>query len=327
MTDLELLLDPPGEWDRECRESGSLLYSTAFGRLLRDSLGATPLYAGTGDPVERFIVAIFSRGPFRIAYTGFPLSPALEQDHLLALTRALRALPRSTRPQLIRHSPSPFHHRGVVDETNHQPAATAIESAIEDLQTWNRRAAHASVRGDIKASENRGLKVYPATTARDAEYLYQAYRDTIRRHRGQLRYSRAYFEGILDLSTKEQGIHCTLAKVGGSYAGYVITADHRGTAYYLHGAYSPELTRYKPMAMLLSTAIEQAQSRGLRQFNFMTSPLSQPTLVRYKEKWGAVSRTQHRFDYILSRHYAQLFSMTQWVLTRTPGSLRRLAGL
>ena len=327
MADLELLLDPPDDWDRDCRESGSLLHSMEFGELLRNSLGATPLYVWSEDPAERFMVAVFSRGPFRIAYTGFPLSPSLEQDHLLALTNALQALPRSCRPQLIRHSPGPFHRRGITNETNQRPAAEAIESAIEDLQAWSRGAAHASVRGDIKAGEKRGLEICHATTARDAEYLYQAYQQTIRRHRGQLRYSEAYFEGLLELSGREQGLHCMLAKAGGSYAGYVITADHQGATYYLHGAYNPDLRRYKPMAMLLSTAIEQAQSRGLRQFNFMTSPVSQPTLVRYKEKWGAVSRTQYRFDYILSRHHARLFSMTQWVLTHTPASLRRLAGL
>ena len=49
--------------------------------------------------------------------------------------------------------------------------------------------------------------------------------------------------------------------------------------------------------------IRWAQAAGCESFNFMSSPPNQPSLVRYKEKWGGVTGVHRTYTMKLGVAY------------------------
>ena len=49
------------------------------------------------------------------------------------------------------------------------------------------------------------------------------------------------------------------------------------------------------------------QNQGMECFNFMASPVNQPSLIRYKEKWGGVTRQLRVYEIPLRRLNSLLF--------------------
>jgi lipid II:glycine glycyltransferase (peptidoglycan interpeptide bridge formation enzyme) len=190
------------------------------------------------------------------------------------------------------------------------PAVITPETAIPDLQDWGHHAVSTNIRRDLKKAAAAGLELVDAKGADDGARLYEIYAATIKRHRGSLRYNARYFSRLIDLASTRQDLRVITARKHGDIAGFLVLVMDTDTAYYLHGGTNFELPNYHSAPLLFETAIEAAKSRGLRCFNFMSSPADQPTLVQYKEKWGGITR-QHKTHVLALRPAYHLFKVAE----------------
>jgi lipid II:glycine glycyltransferase (peptidoglycan interpeptide bridge formation enzyme) len=100
-----------------------------------------------------------------------------------------------------------------------------------------------------------------------------------------------------------------MALEGSTIASFFIAARNTDTCYYIHGGSDMRFQSTRASDLLFSHAIQWAKSQGLQSFNFMSSPYKQKSLVFYKEKWGAETKTQYTYDVPINKVYASLFTI------------------
>ncbi len=290
---------PPG-WSNVCRDNDALFHSAEWLALLETSFGGSTMYTWDVSARRGAALSLFRAGPFRIAYLGFPnggtLAGALLDESLFESWRRSRT-PRP--PVAVRLPVSAFAHPVDLD----LPFVSVPETAIIDLSSWTIGSTTKDVQRDVKKAAQSVLELHDATGVDDAARMFDLYSATIRRHRGSLRYTKAYFENLVELARMNSRIRCMIAQHSDSLAGFTVVARHEGAGFYLHAGSWPSYRDHRPSAMLLNAAIEWARDSGCTRFNLMASPATQPTLVKYKEKWGAETRPHRTYTLALRPAY------------------------
>ncbi|MFQ5419253.1 MAG: GNAT family N-acetyltransferase [Anaerolineae bacterium] len=284
--------DPSPEWTAVCRERGSFFHIPAWQSVLSAAFGARACYGLTADDGEAVALTIFPLGPFRVAFAGFPAGGLVggrpfTAETAVSLSKA--AFPAAV--HMLRLVVSPFPE--LVDLPF--PFAETWETAVLDLPNWDEKRLSSAVRRNVRKAEKQGIIIVPAVSA-DAPVIFQLYRETVKRHGGSLRYNPGYFQALVKLAQETAVLRCWLAKKGEETAAFLVAAQEGDIVYYLHGAVNRIHQQARPGDLLFHRAIQWAKNQGAGQFNMMASPLSQPGLVRYKEKWGGVTARQRTYD-------------------------------
>ena len=301
MTVYSLSHNPPRWWDEACSSGRHLFGSTAWQNMLNDSFSARTVYAWDETRASGAAFTLFRAGPFNVAYQGFPLGSVLgEALDYQALIDTWRGDPGLRVPVCLRIPVSAF----APTEPPRCSFVETPETAIASLQDWEIRDASNNIRRDLKKARNSGLEFLESAGPDLADSVYALYRDTIRRHKGSLRYSRAYFNNLLRLSQAEPKLRVSVALDAGDVVAFNVAAIDGSGSYYLHGGINPEANAKRPGAPLMSAAIHWARDAGCESFNFMSSPADQPSLVQYKEKWGGETRAQRTYTLRLSAVYS-----------------------
>jgi hypothetical protein len=260
-----------------------------------------------------FLLTVFLAGPFRVGYLGFPaggtLGESLQSSHAKALREA--RLPMD----VLRVPVSAFGPRF---ETDRDPVATP-ETAVIDLSAWD-LAALPKLRRDLNKARRAPVQVVDLGGEGDWAPIYHLYCDTVTKHGGNLRYTPAYFAGLLRLAARSPLLRCMGALAQGSLAGFVVVALNSGTGYYLHGATAAEWRSTGVSDLLVYTALEWAREQGMECFNLMASPPAQAGLVRYKEKFGGTTQLHYSYEFPLHPVRAGVFR----IVSRAQGAYTRL---
>ncbi len=290
-----------------CEQEGSLFHSTDWQSLLAKGFGSETVYAWESNEKCGAAFTLFRAGPFRIAYLGFPFGGLIGD---LALGNdLLDGFGKETsiqQPVCIRIPASAFAKS--IDLS--LPSITTPETAILDLQAWGHHSVSTNVRRDIKKAVRSGLTLSDTHSAEDGVQIYKIYSDTISRHKGSLRYTQSYFSHLIELSATRPDIRVITARKSDQIAGFIVVVRHTDTAFYLHGGTYFPMRNQRPSALLFNEAISSAKSEGCRCFNLMSSPVSQSSLVQYKEKWGGVTRELPTYTLALRPTY-QLFNIAE----------------
>lgn len=278
--------DAPPEWwqDYANRHFGTF-DKPAWQGLLAESFGTRSHYYLDEDAGDGFTVSVFPIGPFSIGYVNFPVGGSLRGR---ALTQeSLRQLAHSPVCDVLRVPMSAFAPQAQLD----CPVAVVPETAIVDLAAWEPGRLSKSLRGNLRRAERVPLSIHAQVD--DADAIYALYRSRVRHHRGRVRYNREYFRGLVTLARLCPEIKISGARSeDGKLIAFLVTVRHRATANYLHGGFDPEYSAALPSDRLLFRAIIDAQTQSLQIFNLMASPPAQRSLVRFKEKWGAITKPQ-----------------------------------
>jgi hypothetical protein len=286
-----IISDTPSPlWLGRTAPSATLFNSPAWAQVLNKGFGATPLYISMPAEEVYFVITRFRAGPFSIGYVGFPaggtIGRPLAADDVVALARFLRTGRSSLdvlRIPVSAFGPVPSSLKGGV---------AAPETAIVELPGWNHHPP-SKVRRALRRAERQLFSTASTANPDDASELHRLYLSTIQRHRGAARYTEAYFRALLDLSGRDARLRCFIARDSGDVVGFVIAALEIGTAYYLHGSTHADWLNRHIADVLMTHTLAWAEETGAQRFNFMSSPVSQPGLVRFKEKFGGETR-QHR---------------------------------
>lgn len=310
MSDIQVSHMPPGGWEEQCSDEGLLFYSRAWQELLASAFQCRTRYAWDDSADYAMAVATFRAGPFRIGYLGFPIGGLIGKQ---SPDRAIVSQWRSHRSlfgcHCLRIPASAFNEP--VDLK--LPSRSNPESAICELQYWSLNNVSKKLRRDLKRAQRTGLQISDAPDSLPGSALYSLYKATVTRNRGSLRYNEKYFAGLLKLLRERDDIRCMIASSEHGMAGFAIFVHHAKTTYYLHGGSEPSQRHLSPSDLLLHEAILWGQSKGCDYFNFMTSSSDQPSLVRYKEKWGAITRPHKTYILALRPTLCASFRAAEWV--------------
>ena len=299
----------PQDWDDTCQSGCWLFGSALWSSVLEAGFGSETVYAwdGTGGAP----ITIFSAGPFRVAYLGFPAGETVGSDVSRAdIFASLAAADIPNKPTCVRSVVSAF------SEPEALPGLSVAnpETVIQDLQEWSLGKVAQKARR-IRKAVREGLVIdYPQDPGSGID-LYEVYAAVVKGHGGSARYNEAYFRSIVEAATQSDLLDVRVARRGTDLAGFLVTARHGDTAYYLHGGTVPEFRKLSPSDMLMADAIEQARINGCTRFNFMASPPDQDSLVRYKEKWGGNTRLQQTYTAGLRATFP-LFRLAESVFQR-----------
>lgn len=275
---------PPAFWEACCREQNDLFNTVDWQRLLGESFGCRTLYAWR-DEARACVISVFPVGPLRIGYSGFPVGGGLGGGAILD-QQALYQWRRASLPVTI-HA-FQLDGRGFLDGVVPDGVGQLLPTtALVHLQNWQPHALP-KVRRVVNKARHSDLTIREAG-ADEGDVMYGLYRQMIRRHRGHARYNRAYFRRLAALGCRHGGLRCLLAWRDARPAGFHVVACHGSRAYYLHGGSDPALRSLYPADLLFLYAIEWARQVGMEVFDMLASPADQPSLVRYKEKWGGVT--------------------------------------
>lgn len=287
MTRCELHTEPPNDWISECRKHKSLFHSLEWANLLQESFGSEPIYLWDDINKNGTVIQLFRAGCFRVGYITFPEGGMLDgapiDDNIID---CIRNDPISKKIHVLRVFKS-----GFTSNTNLDYSSIVVpETEIINLPEWQISKLPSTLRRDINKAHRNGIQIQQEKNEENAEIFYRLYSDTIRRHRGFIRYSKEYFCGLIKLGKLQSNINCLVAIYKNRIIGFLVVVIHGDNAYYLHGAIDHEYKKYCPSYLLLHDAIYWAQSEGVEKFNMMSSPPKQKSLIKYKEKWGGITR-------------------------------------
>lgn len=297
--------NPPGHWQTLCENSDTFFASEDWQKLLRASFGCKTIYGSSSD--SGLVISSFKAGPFSVGYLGFPTGRVIGvRDTLQNTASALRAASEITLPVCLRIPLSAFSNPPHLET----PFVTSPETAITDLQNWDSMAVSKKLRRDIRKAEKAQFEIAAADVPALGETLFRIYENTVRRHRGSMRYTLKYFTGLQRLQRTNDAIRIIVAKKDDQIAGFAATVRDGLTSYYLHGGTDDRFRQNGPSDLLIQRAIHLAKNDGCEIFNLMASPTDQPMLVRYKEKWGGTTKELRTHTLPLSRSYP-LFSVAE----------------
>ncbi len=238
---------------------------------------------------------LFRIGPLEVAYANFPFGIRTAEALAAVMQPEIRSTLRAIGADLLRFSVPASLAAGLGGNALRLP-----ETCIQHLADWSEINLDSDVRYEIRRSRRAGVVLRPAGIA-DAQFMFVLYRDTVKRHGGRLRYTPSYFAALCQLAASGPEISGLIAETAERLAcGFVVTAQSGEEAYYLHAGFDPQHANARPGYALLCAAISQARDSGHRNFNLMASPVDQPALLRFKEKWGGRTQALCNFDIPIS---------------------------
>ena len=285
MTEFRFQNSVPDGWHDLCNRHDALFCTASWQSFLASSFGCRTIFGTNGQ--QGVAITVFKAGPFEVGYLGFPVGTAIGQAiDLRALLSDFLKSKLGGKPVCIRVSPSAFSQSASLD----LKCVQNPETAITDLQGWECMSVSKKLRRDIRKAEKSGLIPVEVTDPAQGDAIYRMYEDTVRRHKGSMRYTREYFEGLIRLSLENDRVRIVGVSTEDRLAGFAVTIRDKDTSYYLHGGTDPTLRHLCISDLLIRDVTGRARSDGSDCFNFMASPQDQPMLVRFKEKWGATTR-------------------------------------
>lgn len=288
----------PEEWNRLSRDSDALFGTGTWQELLERSFGCRTIYASNGR--NGYAISIFSAGPFKIGYVGFPVGAGIgDFTPESGIVDELRSASFDNKPTCVRIPVSAFAGQAPLS----LPYQVNPETVIENLQQWKIESVSKNLRRDVRKAERSGLVISEATDFRVGDQLFDMYFQTVKRHGGALRYNADYFRELIKLADVQPRLRVLIATQDTEIAGFVVIARHGATAYYLHGGANPVYRKSSPSDLLIYNAIHYAQREGSENFSLMASPADQSSLIRYKEKWGGTTRDLSTYTLALRPSY------------------------
>ena len=289
---LNLGPQPNNEISALITESNSFFSDGDWQRHLQNSFRAQPLYFHDPENDDGMVVQIFQRGPFRVGYLNFPIGGTIR--HLEPNLEIVNLLTRYLRQYSIhrfRVRKSAFRSGSIL------PGDPIMEpeTAVTDVEQYDGQNI-AKVRRDLSRAQRFGVTVIEEAST-SAQYLFKTYVDTVNRYSGEIRYTQQYFSSLVELNKGHKNLYIFTARRSEQTVGFLVLVIEADTAYYLHGGVSPEAKKYGVSDALVNHAMSISRDRGISLFNLMTSPLSQPSLVKYKEKWGGETRQHKTYDF------------------------------
>jgi len=282
---LKIYYSTPDFWEEKCKERKLFFFTDSWMNTLTECLNVNKnLYVTDHDePVA--IINIFSRYIFKAAYLNFPIGGVEHKDTKIIEFASdwVENNADISRFDLIANTL-------FTKEKNILP-----RTLIVDLRAWDYDKLPSALKRNIRKSKKSNV-VIKLACENSSKDLYDIYQSVLKRHNGKARYTQKYFVNLLGVHLDTSLLNIYVAYKDHKIIGYICVAFHADSAFYMHGGMFLEYSSCRAMDYLFSHVINEAKIRGVSGFDFLASPLEQPSLVKYKEKWGGKTFVQNRVE-------------------------------
>ena len=188
MSNVRISSQPPADWAAACAKEDLLFHTGDWIDLLESAFNVQTQYVWDEATACGGAVSSFAAGPFKLGYLGFPYGGLVGGAGLADATlQNWRTQNTKLLPVAIRIPVSAFPE--LVDLE--LPFESTPETAIVDLPSWTLAATSGNHRRDIKKAMRSDLEICDAVDRKDGTRIFEIYRDTVKRHRGGLRYTQS----------------------------------------------------------------------------------------------------------------------------------------
>jgi len=301
--------NPPDNWESACQINASLFSSCKWQQLLNIGLNSCTLYGWNDEKQCGVTITVFKAGPFRVGYVGFPAGVTLRGEGLTEeLVDEIKKAKFPCRIDVLRFLISPFLMEGFIALRG----TKVPETAILNLQSWQQPSG---TRRNVRKFQKSGLIIKDIYSKGLAIDMYSLYANTVIRHNGNIRYTKAYFENLVASISASDLLRCIGAFDDQKLIGFVVVGIHGKTAYYLHGATNINYTNFRVSDGLYLEMILWAKEKKLDIVNFMSSPQAQMGLIKYKEKWGGVTEEHMTYEIYMNKFMGLFFGIAYKIIS------------
>lgn len=206
------------------------------------------------------------------------------------------------------------HHITELDLTKH-----------ESLDSLKKSFHKSNIQRNIKKAEKSNLRLVKGSEACDFETFHMLQAQT-RRRQGSPMYPRKFFRNMWEELRTDNLVHLYLAYLDDRPVSGIIFLHFLDTATYGYGASvnDREVWRLGANQITMWSAIREAYEKEMARVDFGTSPVLQPDLRIYKERWGAESRElaytigSDTEDALQVNRSGMAVNMASWTLKRLP---------
>jgi lipid II:glycine glycyltransferase (peptidoglycan interpeptide bridge formation enzyme) len=203
-----------------------------------------------------------------------------------------------------------FRELGFKDAPIHMmhPETTWILDIDKDEETLLREMKK-NHRNLIRRAQKDGVEILESGSEEFLKNFYDIHMETVARH-GFVPFSYEYIKEELEGFKKDDQIRIFIAKYQEKIISSAIIVFYGNEAFYHHGASSSQYAKIPSSYLTLWTAIEFAQKRGIKKFNFYGIVENKPKhpwygLSHFKKGFGGYeANLVHCQDYPLNWKYA-----------------------
>jgi len=294
MDDFNLLISETADskWD-EFRTShqGLIFSSTRWGQVLKDGLGARPLYLwledSTGNRLAQMLAVVIAVGPFRICYCSIPYGGIDGASDLsgLFIRKAVGAL-RKLGIDQMRLVESPIWRCSDLPSAKRVTTVDYVLSVnhLTTEQLWERYKRR--VRRDIRLATRSGVEVIQIQDREQIPHVYDLYLASMVRNRAPSKYPLSWFLALYDLIVTSGDGEILVASRDGKPVAMIVIVYSPPYTCWLHGGSYTDALRFCPNDTLVHRALELSIEKGIGNFDFLSTAVKDTELRRFKEKWG-----------------------------------------
>ena len=322
-------IDPTTDhrWDAfvASQSQASIFHHSAWLRTLEAEYGERPVALAQEDGAGEL------RGVLPLLSTrGLPFS-----RHMRTVAPRLSSLPRTpiAGPLTFDQATTDSLVRAAVELVRHKPnvhlelkVEHRLEIVVDGLQQvrwrptfvldlpersssirFGARRHHRRIRQGVTKATRMNVRVRPAETERDLQAWYPLYLETMRTHGIPPRPYRL-FAAMWSFLRPAGFMDVLFAEAGGGrglLAGSIFLKFGQTVFYAFNGRRRAYLS-LRPNDLILWNAIRAAADGGYRRFDFGEVDETNPSLARFKSKWGAISSSLYRYYYPGSRQTNEL---------------------
>lgn len=285
MYDVSISSDLPHFWENACQNSSLLFFRETWRKCVEQIAFHKNFLYGTIRDEPAFLVTVFKRFGFNVAYLNFPIGVGSD----LVNKELIDCIKNETRADLVRIIIDGFQ----ACDLNSVKIICQPRIVIDDLYVWNSSKLASSIRRNLKRASVLDVRFSEQADVKDITAIYA---QTIGRHGAVRRYNEAYFSQLIKAAGSCGDIVALSCFYQQRLRGFMVCAEHNGTTFYLHGGYDYTAQNLRPMDVLMNTSIAMAREKGSAHFDFLASPTEQTGLIKFKKKWGGIERTETTLD-------------------------------
>jgi hypothetical protein len=285
MYTVHLYPEPASDWEERCSTQSLFLFQAGWRKCLEKISYHNRFFYGAINGVPCLLVSAFRKLFFDVVYLNFPIG--IDDDLLRSVI--VDDIFSIANADLLRIVVS----RCKIRDLPYARITDQPRVLITDLKTWSADELGSSIKRNLKRAQKLELR---SSDPADVEAITTIYEQTIGRHGGARRYNIEYFEEFIRASGscgEATALSCFHDDV---LCGYMMSAKHGKTTYYLHGGYSYELQNLRPMDLLMKETITIAKQNNCDEFDFLASPPDQAGLLKFKMKWGGIETIERTLD-------------------------------
>jgi lipid II:glycine glycyltransferase (peptidoglycan interpeptide bridge formation enzyme) len=285
----------PITWDQflERHPSGSIFHHSLWHNVIKKTYDYQPLYHVILDNCSDLRAAVSSVF-VKSRLTGnriisFPFSdycdPLVNND--AELKSLLEALERSRSELRARYfelrclkTHNPIGNSQVQPEYYHH-YLSLNRTAGALFQSFHKN----SIQRAIKKAQRLDLEIIAGENHSHLEAFYHLHLMT-RKKQGVPAQPFRFFKNLSNAFTPKEMLTLLLARYQGKFIAGIIIMWFKETAYFQFGASNDNFVHLRANQWLMWEAIQQAQKRGCRRFDFGRTSSANEGLMQYKRRWG-----------------------------------------